>query len=116
MKNFIIEIKSVDKKTLTIYKKFFLKILIKLDICFNIINLPNKKKIITLLKSPHVNKKAREQFEHRIYKKRFLIKSNVNLKLLKVLTLIKPKNIKIKIISCQKKKKEYLWMKVCFMK
>ena len=31
---------------------------------------PVKKKILTILKSPHVNKKAQEQFEYRIYKKK----------------------------------------------
>lgn len=34
-----------------------------------VINLPNKKKKITLLKSPHVNKKSREQIEIRYYKR-----------------------------------------------
>jgi len=96
MKNFIIKIKSVDKKTLKIYQRFFTKVIKKLNICFNIINLPNKKKLITLLKSPHVNKKAREQFEHITYQKIFFIKSNFNLKLLKLLTLNKPKNVKLK--------------------
>ncbi len=31
--------------------------------------LPTKKRIYTVLKSPHVNKKAREQFESRIHKR-----------------------------------------------
>ena len=33
------------------------------------IPLPTKKKIFTVLKSPHVNKKAREQFELNSYKR-----------------------------------------------
>ncbi len=33
------------------------------------IPLPTKKTIYTVLKSPHVNKKAREQFETRIHKR-----------------------------------------------
>ncbi len=33
---------------------------------------PVKKKILTILKSPHVNKKAQEQFEYRIYKKKLV--------------------------------------------
>lgn len=32
-----------------------------------------KKKRLTVLKSPHVNKKAQEQFEHRLLKKQFTI-------------------------------------------
>ena len=34
---------------------------------------PIKKKVFTVLKSPHVNKIAQEQFEYRIYKKRLKI-------------------------------------------
>ena len=33
------------------------------------IPLPTKKKIFTVLKSPHVNKKSREQFEMRTHKR-----------------------------------------------
>mgnify|MGYP003573311769 FL=1 len=33
------------------------------------IPLPTKKSIYTVLKSPHVNKKAREQFETRVHKR-----------------------------------------------
>lgn len=32
-----------------------------------------KKKFLTVLKSPHVNKSAQEQFEYRLYKKSFFI-------------------------------------------
>ncbi len=45
----------------------FLKIIKKNLIFFNIHNKKTKKKKITVLKSPHVNKKAQEQFESRIY-------------------------------------------------
>ncbi|MBE0439326.1 MAG: hypothetical protein IBX57_06120 [Gammaproteobacteria bacterium] len=34
-----------------------------------------KRKVITILKSPHVNKTAQEQFEFRFYNKEFLITS-----------------------------------------
>ena len=33
------------------------------------IPLPTKKEIYTVLRSPHVNKKAREQFEMRVHKR-----------------------------------------------
>lgn len=69
----------------------------RLHIPFSVTNLPNKKKFITLLKSPHVNKKAREQFEHITYQKMISIKLNFNFKLIKILTLNKPKNIKLKL-------------------
>ena len=32
----------------------------------------NKKKVLTILKSPHVNKSAQEQFEHRFYKRNIM--------------------------------------------
>ncbi len=35
----------------------------------------NQRKFITILKSPHVNKTAQEQFEYRFYHKHFLINS-----------------------------------------
>jgi len=35
----------------------------------------NQRKFITILKSPHVNKTAQEQFEYRFYHKQFLINS-----------------------------------------
>lgn len=38
-----------------------------LKVGFSSIRLPVKKKRITLLKSPHVNKKARDQYEMRLY-------------------------------------------------
>lgn len=41
--------------------------------CWTIIPGFNKKKFITVLKSPHVNKTAQEQFEYRIYNKYVII-------------------------------------------
>jgi len=40
------------------------------------------KKYITVLKSPHVNKSAQEQFEYRVYSKQLLVSSIQNLKFL----------------------------------
>ena len=48
-------------------EKFLKKLQIKF---FKIIHKSNKnKKVLTILKSPHVNKSAQEQFEHVTYKK-----------------------------------------------
>ena len=41
-----------------------------------------EKKRLTILKSPHVNKKAQEQFESRFFKKQFTIQTAKNLKYL----------------------------------
>lgn len=52
-----------------------INILKKLKI--NIINIPSdKKKIFTVLKSPHVYKKSREQFKYALYKKKLNIESS----------------------------------------
>ena len=57
--------------------KFFKNINIKL------INLPlSKKKLITVLKSPHVHKKSREQFNYQTYRKKVLIESSNIVKIL----------------------------------
>ena len=68
----------------------------------------NSKKKYTILKSPHVNKIAQEQFEIRKYKSYFEIYSYSNLFLLLVLKQITKKlykdiNITVKIYSNNKK-------------
>jgi small subunit ribosomal protein S10 len=59
--------------------------------------IPPRKKLITLLKSPHVNKKAREQFHFTSYKIVLYIKVPLTTKLLKLLLLNKPKFIKVTV-------------------
>jgi len=65
---------------------------------------PIKKKIFTVLKSPHVNKIAQEQFEYRIYKKRikcFVPRISIFLMSLKKtrFSLFSDLGFKIKLIS-----------------
>ena len=92
-----LKIKSVDKN-IKYYCYFISKLLKNLNIKYNLINLPKKIKRITLLKSPHVNKKAMEHFEIRIYKVLIKISNpNINLKILKLLVLNKPKFIKLSL-------------------
>ena len=73
------------------------------NIKFSVIGTTNKKKYInkfTVLKSPHVNKKAREQFEIRNYTKILKIYSYQSLLLLFVLKRIKTNTfseVKLKI-------------------
>lgn len=43
---------------------------LKISILKNRAKKPLKKKVITVLKSPHVNKTAQEKFEYRVYKER----------------------------------------------
>lgn len=61
-----------------------------------IIPSPIKKKHVTLLKSPHVNKRAKENFELRIYKFRFHV--CLNFSELKILRCNIPKNIRLKVL------------------
>ena len=107
------------------FLNFFLG-LQKTSSTWNVISNSNKKDVITVLKSPHVNKTAQEQFEYRTYSKKILINSfkpsmflltlkkikglsfsGVALKLIgwtgegnksnKILNLLNPKNIVLKI-------------------
>ena len=65
---------SKDQKTLEKFVQLFSKLEAS---TFSIKCLPKKKKrkFVTVLKSPHVNKTAQEQFEFRFYNKQFLINS-----------------------------------------
>lgn len=92
-----IKLKSLNKESIIFYKIFIGKIFNKLKISFNHIDLPNKKKRITLLKSPHVNKSAREQFQITTYKTLILIKDKISLNQLKLIVLNKPKTVKISV-------------------
>lgn len=71
---FQFKVSSKDEQTL----KKFLEFLKRLEVSPMILkhfSKHNKKKFITILKSPHVNKTAQEQFEFRYYSKEFLITS-----------------------------------------
>lgn len=69
-----IKVSAKDKKVLKNFSQFILKS----QLTSNFLQtLPkrNLRKFITVLKSPHVNKTAQEQFEFRIYTKEFVINS-----------------------------------------
>ena len=90
-----ISIKSVDTN-INNYLLFILKTIKKFSADSRRVHLPTKTKKITLLKSPHVNKKAREQFKTNILKKVIFLEINTKIeKTLKLLILNKPKFIKI---------------------
>lgn len=68
------KVSSKDNQTL----EKFLRFLQKLEISSTVLkhfSKQKKRKFITILKSPHVNKTAQEQFEFRYYSKEFLIDS-----------------------------------------
>jgi ribosomal protein S10 len=94
----ILKIRSVDQNSLIIYKKFLEDVLLKLVITYKVSNIPTTKKRVTLLKSPHVNKKSREQFQHTRYKVFFKINNRLDIKAIKYIISNKPKTVKIVLI------------------
>ena len=94
-----IKIKSLHKESIKLYINFLDTILKKIRVEFSIINLPEKKNRITLLKSPHVNKSASEQFEIRYYSTLLKIKSDIDHKTLELLLINKPKSVSIDVKS-----------------
>jgi ribosomal protein S10 len=93
-----LKIKSLDKLSLKLYSIFLKSVMLKLKIETAVFkNLPKKKKRISILKSPHVDKKAQEQFEVRIYKGVLKVNTNYSnmIHLIRFLAVNKPKNIKI---------------------
>lgn len=96
-KSLQINIKSVNINAFKIYNLFFQKILKKLNIKHSIFHLPTKRKRITLLKAPHVYKKAREQFEYRCYKSCIQISDKIKISILNWLLINKPAVVQIKI-------------------
>lgn len=71
---FYIKVSSKDKQILNKFSKFLMK-LETLPTVVKGFSKQKKKKFITILKSPHVNKTAQEQFEFRFYSKEFLLNS-----------------------------------------
>ena len=75
MKQYCLKITSKNEKSLKNFLYFFFKYL---NAKFNVIQKSvityNNQKIVTLLKSPHVNKTAQEHFEVRLFTRKVLIK------------------------------------------
>jgi len=96
--SFQLILNSIDKKSIFNYRNFLVKKLKIKNINFTQFFLPQRKKRITLLKSPHVYKSAREQFQLNKYKCIFSIKNLVlsNESILELL-LNKPQIISVKI-------------------
>lgn len=71
---FYLKISCKDKRILKKFIGFFKK-LDFLPIFVKSFPKHEKRKFVTVLKSPHINKTAQEQFEYRYYSKYFLIRS-----------------------------------------
>jgi len=93
-----INIKSNNLLCLQIYGHFCKKVFDLLQIKYSFFFLPKKKKRITLLKSPHVNKTAREQFEIKYHKLSIQLKLiQLDLSVLKWILIEKPSIVHLKL-------------------
>jgi small subunit ribosomal protein S10 len=92
-----LKIKSLNKEAIKVYLKTLSKIFKALEITYSKFCLPTTKKRITLLKSPHVNKSAREQFEIQHYQVIISLETTSDSKILTFLALNKPKIITLSI-------------------
>ncbi len=96
-----IYIKSSCNYTLQAYVFYLQKTFKLLNLNVSIFYLPRVSKKITLLKSPHVFKKAKEQFELREYKAvvKILDSDSQFLDKVKFVLFNRPKSIQLKIKS-----------------
>jgi len=92
-----LKIKSLNKDAIQLYLKTLKKLFNKFELNYTQFRLPTTRKRITLLKSPHVNKSAREQFEIKNYQIVLFFKTYYNNKILNILSLNKPKIITLSI-------------------
>jgi hypothetical protein len=92
----VLKYTSVSRVLLYSYQKFLKILFLKYRINFFFINNSPKIKYLTLLKSPHVNKKSKENFKYIINS--FKLYMFANIKILKLLKINTPKNIYSKII------------------
>jgi len=101
------------KRIIAIFSNHYLLKKLNLTIFRSIYQNPTKRKIFTVLKSPHVNKIAQEHFEYNIYKKTLKIHCFKGFLVLTVLRMLKYKifadvKFKISIISFPFKFKQNL--------
>lgn len=96
-----IKIKSSCNYTLKAYTFYLESIFKTLSIDYSIFYLPKEDQKLTLLKSPHVYKKAKEQFKISTYKVTISLesKNSQNLNKLVPFLINKPKAIFIKVKS-----------------
>ena len=109
MSLYCIDIKSTNQQSLNKFIDLFLKInqITKFGLVNKINSRKSQKKIVTVLKSPHVHKKAQEQFELGYFSYQFNVYSPQELKLILMFKKLKQKlftdiKIKIRVISGKK--------------
>lgn len=101
--NIQLEISSKNKQSLQDFLIFLFNI--KNNLIISYIPKQKLKKVVTILKSPHVNKSAQEQFEYRVYTKVIKVNTLRSINFLFILKKIKSLNfpgIKLKITVVSK--------------
>lgn len=93
----IFSINSFSRAIIHLYSDFISSLLNNTGANYSFYCLPTKKKKITLLKSPHVYKKSKEQFEKRNFKCIFFVSNNLNSNLLNYILINKPKSVSISL-------------------
>ena len=106
---FHLKVSSKDKKVLKNFGRFLSKLKTTSN-SLKSFSKQNVRKFVTILKSPHVNKTAQEQFEFRFYTKEFLINSFKPLTFLLILKKINNTSfsgidLKVKSLVQENKKK-----------
>lgn len=90
-----LNIKSLDRNSILLYKAFIVASLNKFNVSFNIVSLPGRRVRTALLKSSHVDKKSREQFQLTSHRLIFRVKIKLNSLILRSIVLNKPKTVKV---------------------
>lgn len=94
-----IRLRSFNTSKLGIWKDRLKTFAVNNNLLYSSINLPIKKKKINVLKSPHVNKKAREEFEIVISNCLIILKGlNFDLPLYRMLSKIESEEVLCKLV------------------
>jgi ribosomal protein S10 len=92
-KKLVFTVKAVSKNSLFSFENFFCVQMSKLKIEYSVVHLPRVVKKFTLLRSPHVYKKSKEQYAFINYKTVFIFDRDVNIDVLKLLLKNTPKTL-----------------------
>lgn len=79
------------------YLNQFCKSLFENSVVFSLVKLPQKKEHFTVLRSPHVDKKARDQFERITYNRLLNLEINDETKFSKIINQIHKNTIGVQV-------------------
>lgn len=95
-----VRLHSFNYSSFNALKKQWKKISFKYKLSYSSINLPINKKRFTVLKSPHVNKRSKEQFETRVSNCLIILRGiepNLNLSLFEEFGQIESEDVSTKL-------------------